>query len=82
MAVKIQDDIKEKLRGSVQRYFDEELDMEIGDLKSELILDFILKEAGPVIYNQAIKDAQAFISDKADDMDATLYHVEFAYWKK
>jgi len=82
MAVKIQDDIKEKLRGSVRRYFDEELDMEIGDLKSELILDFILEEAGPVIYNQAIKDAQAFISDKADDMDATLYHVEFAYWKK
>ncbi|MEL6821032.1 MAG: DUF2164 domain-containing protein [Calditrichota bacterium] len=82
MPIQLKDDIKDKLIASLQRYFDEELDMEIGELKSELILDYLMQEAGAVIYNQAIRNAQAYITDRADDMDGTLYHPEFTYWEK
>jgi len=38
---------------SLRRYFTEELDQDIGDLKASLMLDFILKEIGPSIYRGA-----------------------------
>jgi len=59
-----------------------ELEDEIGDLKGALLLDFFLKELGPFIYNQAIKDAQASMQDRVNDLDATCYQPEFTYWKK
>lgn len=31
-----------------------------------------MKELGPQIYNQALKDAQAFIQDKLIDLERTL----------
>lgn len=82
MPIQLKEENKKKLIASLQRYFDEELDMEIGELKSELILDYLMQEAGSVIYNQAIRDAQAYITDRVDDMDGTLYHPEFTYWEK
>jgi uncharacterized protein (DUF2164 family) len=65
---------------SIRRYFLEELDVEIGDLKSTLVLDYILREIGPAIYNEAIGDARAFFDERAADLSAMCYHKEFPYW--
>jgi uncharacterized protein (DUF2164 family) len=65
---------------SIRRYFVDELDSEIGDLKSTLVLDFILREIGPTIYNEAIADARAFYDERAADLSAMCYHKEFPYW--
>jgi len=65
---------------SIKRYFVEELDQEIGDLKAGLVLDFILKEIGPSIYNAAIADAQAYLRDRVADLDGACSAPEFAYW--
>ncbi len=53
---------------------------EIGDLKAELLLDYFLKEIGPIVYNQAIADAAAFFRERTADLDASCYEVEFGYW--
>ncbi len=65
---------------SIRRYFLEELDVEIGELKSSLVLDYILREIGPAIYNDAIGDARAFFDERAADLSAMCYHKEFPYW--
>ena len=65
---------------SIRRYFDENLELEIGDLKAELFLEYVLAEHGPTIYNQAIADARAFFEERAADLDALSYHAEFSYW--
>ncbi len=44
---------------SIQRYFDENLPEPIGELPASLLLNFFIEEIGPVVYNQAIADAQA-----------------------
>ena len=44
---------------SLQRYFEENLPEPIGELPAGLLLNFILEEIGPVIYNKAIGDAQS-----------------------
>lgn len=73
---------EQQIISSIKRYFSEERDEEIGDLKAMLYLDFIMKEIAPSIYNQAILDAQTFIQDKVNDMDGSCYKVPFTYWRK
>jgi uncharacterized protein (DUF2164 family) len=44
------------------------------------MLEFILKEIGPSIYNGAIADAQTFFRDRVADLDGACTAPEFAYW--
>ena len=76
MAIQIPKDKKKPLIRAVQHYFDEKLDQEIGDLGAELLIDFFVKHLGPVVYNQAIQDAQAFFQDKLVDLEGQLYEEE------
>jgi len=67
---------------SIQRYFEENLSEPIGDLPAGLLLNFILEEIGPAIYNQAITDAQARLQVRVSDLSGELYADEFQYWPK
>ena len=67
---------------SIQRYFNENMAEPIGDLPASLLLNFFLEEVGPVVYNQAIHDAQARIQQRASDLDGELYADAFQYWIK
>jgi len=82
MAITLSDHTKKRLRASIQRYFDEELDQKIGDLKANLVLDYCLKEIGPCVYNQAISDAQTYFTARVADLEAACYEREFGYWKR
>ena len=82
MAIEVQRETKQRLVESIKRYFAEEMDEEIGELKASLLLDFCLKEIGPTIYNIAVSDAQTYIQEKAADLDGSCYEQEFGYWKK
>jgi uncharacterized protein (DUF2164 family) len=67
---------------SIKRYFDEVLDQDIGELKAEMLLDYMLKELAPTVYNQAVQDAQKFVNERVGDMESSVFAVEFAYWEK
>lgn len=58
------------------------LEQGIGDLKASLLLDFVLKEIGPSVYNQAVADAQARMAEMVDEIDGTCYEPEFGYWER
>ena len=57
----------------------EERSEEVGDLQAAFFLEFVLKEIGPSIYNQAVKDAQAHLHNAVADLDLTLHEPEFGY---
>jgi uncharacterized protein (DUF2164 family) len=65
---------------SIRRYFAEELEQDIGDLKAALLLDYVLVEIGPTIYNQAMSDARRFLEERVADLDALAHPHEFPYW--
>jgi uncharacterized protein (DUF2164 family) len=67
---------------SLRRYFDENMSEPLGDLPAGLLLNFFLEEVGPAVYNQAIRDAQARIQQRAADLDGELYADAFQYWVK
>jgi uncharacterized protein (DUF2164 family) len=82
MAIEIPDETRRTLIASIRRYFAEEMDEEIGDLKASLLLDFVLQEVGPTVYNGAIADAQARMQERVVDLDGICYEPELTYWKK
>jgi uncharacterized protein (DUF2164 family) len=82
MAIKLDTDTQHRLLTSLQRYCAENFDEDMGDLKARLFLDFCLREIGPAIYNQAVRDAQAVMQEKISEVDTNCYEPEFAYWNK
>ena len=82
MAIELSKEATKALVSSIQKYFDKHLEEDIGDLKAGLLLDFCLREICPTVYNQAIRDAQAYFQEKVIDLDGTCYVPEMSYWKK
>ncbi|MEN6368963.1 MAG: DUF2164 domain-containing protein [Thermotogota bacterium] len=82
MAIELSPETKEQVAASLKRYFAEALDLDIGDLKTSLLLQFILKEIGPSIYNRAVADAQSRMQEMVSEIDGTCYEPEFGYWKR
>ena len=80
MAIELPADTLKQMQASLKRYASEHLDEEMGDLKAGLMLDFMMKELAPTIYNQAISDAQAWFQGKLADMDGECLEEEFGYW--
>lgn len=67
---------------SIQRYFEENLPEPIGELPAGLLLNFFMEEVGPVIYNRAIGDTQARMTQRVSDLSGELFADEFTYWPK
>jgi len=65
---------------SIQRYFDENLPEPIGALPAGILLDYFVQEIGPIIYNQAISDAQSRMSGVVADLTGDLYEKPLGYW--
>lgn len=80
MPIKLPDTTVKQLHASIKRYFAEELDQEIGDLKAGLLLDYVLREIAPTVYNRAIADAQSYFQGRVADLEGVCYEREFAYW--
>lgn len=72
---------REQALASIKRYFEEELEP-IGDLPAGLLLNFLLEEIGPVIYNRAVADAQTRLATRVADLNGELFADEFQYWTR
>lgn len=67
---------------SIQRYFAEHMEEEIGNLEAGALLGFFLKEVAPVVYNQAISDAQTRLQARVMELDIEIHEDEFQYWNQ
>lgn len=68
--IKISKENKEEMRKHIIKYFSNERDEDLGDLASQLLLDFFIEELAPYAYNQGVEDAYVYIKDKAEDLYA------------
>ena len=82
MSIKLLKEKEKRIIESIKLYFEENMESKIGDLKAGLLLDYILKEIGPIIYNQAIEDAQNYMTEKITELDSSCYAPEFTYWQE
>lgn len=76
MRIQLDDDRKARLVTAVQRYFRDNLDLELGVLGAELLIEFFVRELGAPVYNQAIRDAHGFLEEKLVDLAGEFYEPE------
>jgi len=67
---------------SIERYFKDELDEKIGNIRAAALLNFFLEEIGPSIYNQAVADVQERLIGRVTEVDIECHEDEFGYWMK
>lgn len=65
---------------SVQKFFREELEHELSEMKTRQLLDYIIKEIGPYAYNRGVKDAESFFRRHVEDLTATCFEEGLTYW--
>ena len=82
MEADIPKETRDRLIGSIRRFFAEELEEEMSELHASLLLNFCLREIGPVVYNRAISDAQVLITDRVSDLADSCFEPEFTYWDR
>ena len=51
--------------------------LDLGDLGAMLLLDHVVQEIGPSIYNAALADAQRLLAARLADLDLDLGQVPF-----
>lgn len=82
MSIELGNESRQALIGSIQRYFDENMDEPIGNLAAGALLGFVLEEIGPIVYNKAVADVQQRLQARVLELDLEVYEDEFQYWNK
>jgi len=76
MRVRLSDERKAALIRLVRNYYEDELDDEISDFRAEGLIDFFVRELGPPVYNQGVRDACAYMQEKLTDVEGEVYEPE------
>jgi uncharacterized protein (DUF2164 family) len=76
MRVRLSPQRRAALVRSLQQYFAENFDDELSEFRAEALLDYFLKELGPPVYNQGVRDAAAYIQEKLNDVEGEVYERE------
>jgi len=82
MSIELHNETRQLLITSIQRYFTENMDEPIGNMAAGSLLNFVLEEIGPTIYNKAVADAQGRMQARVMELDLEVYEEESQYWSK
>jgi uncharacterized protein (DUF2164 family) len=80
MAITLAPDVRKQALASIKQYVSANFEKEIGDLQATLLLDYVLAEIAPSVYNHAIQDAQRYFQERIGDLENTCFEREFTYW--
>ena len=67
---------KEVLVEKFKKYFESELNQEIGQFDAEFLIDFVSENLGSYYYNRGLQDAQIAIRSKLDDIESEIDSLE------
>lgn len=65
---KVSRDDKERMKEQIKKFFYEERDEEIGDLASELVLDFFIENLAKDFYNIGVNDAKSYFEERIENV--------------
>ncbi len=81
MTIELTKEAKQNALESIQKYFQVNLEQPIGNVAASALLQFILEEIGPSIYNKGVADAQERMQARIGELDYEVHADEFQYWR-
>jgi len=76
MRIQLSDDRRARVLTAVKRHFDSEFDDPVSDFRANGLLDLFLRELGPAVYNQGVRDACGYVQDKLADIEGEIHEPE------
>ncbi|KIL35676.1 hypothetical protein SD71_12330 [Cohnella kolymensis] len=71
--IKLPKEQKDEIIRGVIAHFESDRGETIGELAAEQLVDLMIKEIGPYIYNKAIEDSRQTILQKTSELEEELY---------
>lgn len=82
MSIAIDRDKRNEVIASIQKYFERNMEEKIGNITASALVDFMLEELGPIVYNKAVVDVQERLQARVMEVDIEVHEEEFQYWGK
>lgn len=60
----------------IRRWFDENMDQDLGQFQAEFLLDFFTDKVGVCHYNQGLRDARALFESKVELVGESILELE------
>jgi uncharacterized protein (DUF2164 family) len=60
----------------LQAYLRDEMEIEVGRLPAEILVEFINRDIGRLFYNRGLRDAETVVRQKVEDVADALYGLE------
>src|SRR6185436_9646465 len=76
MRIRLAPERRASLLRATKQYFLEEFDEALSDFRAEGLLAFFVRELGPPVYNQGVRDASAYMHAKLGDIEGDVYERE------
>ena len=68
MEIALNKEVRVVLVEALKRYYWNERNEELNNLGAELLLDFIVNDIGPYIYNKGVEDSYTYMNERTEDL--------------
>jgi uncharacterized protein (DUF2164 family) len=76
MRIKLSSERRAGLLRAIKEYFAAEFDEPLSDFRANALLDFFVRQLGPQVYNQGVRDAAGYVQQKLADIEGEITEVE------
>ena len=76
MRIQLSAERRAQLLRALKAHVAAEFDEPLSDFRAQALLDFFVRELGPPVYNQGVRDAAAFMQEKLGDIDGEIHERE------
>jgi uncharacterized protein (DUF2164 family) len=82
MSTPLSKDEKAEILSSLQRYFTENLDLDLSEMQAGFLQEYFIAEIAPIAYNRGVEDAQKYFLRMTEDLPSTCFQEPMTFWKK
>jgi uncharacterized protein (DUF2164 family) len=72
MRIRLSTERRALLISAIKAHFVTEFDEQLSDFRAQALLDFFVRELGPPVYNQGVRDVTKFIQEKLGDIEGEI----------
>lgn len=76
MRIRLDPDRRAALLDAIVRFHRDEFDEPLSEFRAANLLDFFVRELGPPVYNQGVRDAAGYVQEKLTDIEGEVFERE------
>ena len=73
MRIRLSPERRAALIRAIKAHVSADFDEVLSDFRAEALLDFFVRELGPPVYNQGVRDTASYLQGKLQDIEGDVY---------